>query len=215
MTMRVALKHILAPKTGFSLMVARGRCLRVTDLEGGQRVDMVVFRADNPREKLSTSYSRTRYQPKPGRPFVLRDRLTEGNTLMSSRCRPLMRIVEESPEPKGIHDVHGRMCNRTLYDYLGAQGQEGCHEILAAAVARHGIAPEAIPDAIGLFANVQHNCVTGRWELAPPVSRAGDHIEFLAEVDCLVGLSNCPDGRAIDGAQGGRLTPVKVELIAR
>ena len=43
------------------------------DLEGQQVVDMALFNRENPREKLSTSYSRTRYVPAPGAEYVPRD----------------------------------------------------------------------------------------------------------------------------------------------
>jgi len=46
-------------------MICKGRMtedlIAVTDLEGKQVVDMAVFNLANLREKLSTSYSRTRY----------------------------------------------------------------------------------------------------------------------------------------------------------
>ena len=75
---------------------------------------MAIFNLANLREKLSTSYSRTRYVPAPGQPYIPRDKLTAGDTLMSTICRPMMKIIEETPEPKGIHDTHNRMCNRFL-----------------------------------------------------------------------------------------------------
>src|SRR5437588_9718766 len=109
-------EHIIPPKLGFAVIVENGQTLRVIDIEGQQVVDMAVFNAANPREKLSTSYSRTRYVPKPGAEYVPRDKLTEGDTLMSTICRPMLTIVKETPEPKGVHDTHNRMCNRFLYE---------------------------------------------------------------------------------------------------
>src|SRR5262249_4870332 len=84
LAMRVGYEHVIPPKHGHGLTVTTGQVLRVTDLEGKQVVDMALFGAENPREKLSTSYSRTRYVPKPGAEYVPRDRLTEGDTLMST-----------------------------------------------------------------------------------------------------------------------------------
>ncbi len=51
---------VMAPATGWADVVKTGQRLRVTDLEGLQVVDMAVFNAHNVREKLSTSYSRSR-----------------------------------------------------------------------------------------------------------------------------------------------------------
>ena len=80
---------VLAPGTGVAVRVERGRRLRVTDSCGGQVVDMAVFNADHPREKLSTSYSRTRRFTPEGMTFAPSDRLTEGMNLVSTICRPL------------------------------------------------------------------------------------------------------------------------------
>jgi uncharacterized protein YcgI (DUF1989 family) len=99
--MRTVLEQVIPPKQGLALTVRAGQHLRVTDLEGKQVVDMALFNLANPREKLSTSYSRTRYVPRPGAEYVPRDKLTEGDTLMSTICRPMMTIVKETPEPKG------------------------------------------------------------------------------------------------------------------
>ena len=128
------LDHVIPPKLGFGLVVKKGQTLRITDLEGKQVVDMALFNADNPREKLSTSNSRTRYVPKPGAEYVPRDKLTEGDTLMSTLCRPMMTFVKETPEPKGVHDTHNRMCNRFLYESYGVGPRDGCHENISRAV---------------------------------------------------------------------------------
>src|SRR5918911_4392427 len=144
-------EHVMAPKSGHALTVKQGQHLRITDIEGKQVVDVALFNADNYREKLSTSNSRTRYVPKEGEEYVPRDKLTEGDTLMSTLCRPMMTIVEETPEPKGVHDVHNRMCNRFLYESYGVGPRDGCHEIISKAVAESGVAPQGIPDTMDLF----------------------------------------------------------------
>lgn len=209
--MRTVLEHVMPPKSGYALTVAAGQSLRITDLEGKQVVDVAVFRADNPREKLSTSNSRTRYVPARGSPYVPRDRLTTGDTLMSTLCRPLMKIVEETPEPKGVHDTHNRMCNRFLFESHGVESQDGCQEIISAVVAPYGILPEDLPDTMDVFMNYRHDCVDGRWRIEEPVSKPGDYIEFRAEVDVIVGLSNCPEDR-LTPCNGWHCTPVMVSV---
>jgi uncharacterized protein len=205
--------HVMPPKTGHALILGRGQHLRVTDLEGKQVVDMAVFNAGNPREKLSTSNSRTRYVPEPGADYVPRDRLTAGDLLMSTLCRPLMTIVEETPEPKGVHDVHNRMCNRFLFEAHGVGPRDGCHEIISEALRPYGIRPEDVPDTMDLFMNYHHDCARGRWVISEPVSKAGDYIEFRAEVECLIGLSNCPEDVLTD-CNARHCTPMKVEVLA-
>lgn len=209
--MKVVHEQVIPPKTGLAVIVKQGQHLRVIDLEGKQVVDMAVFNLHNPREKLSTSYSRTRYVPIPGAEYVPRDTLMEGDTLRSTICRPMMTIVKETPEPKGIHDVHNRMCNRFLYASYGLGQRDGCHENISKAVEPHGILPEDIPDTMDLFMNYHHDCTRGRWVIGEPVSKPGDYIEFRAEMDCIVGLSNCPLD-ALAPCNAYRCTPVKVEI---
>src|ERR1043166_7016796 len=99
--MGTVFEQVIPPKRGLAVTVKKGQHLRVTDLEGKQVVDMAIFNRENPREKLSTSYSRTRYVPKPGAEYVPRDALTEGDTLMSTICRPMLTI-------EGDPGAHGR-----------------------------------------------------------------------------------------------------------
>jgi uncharacterized protein YcgI (DUF1989 family) len=192
MDMRTIFEHILAPETGIAIKITTGDHLRVIDLEGGQVVDMVVFNADNLREKLSLPYSRSRYRPQEGQTFYPGDKLLEGDVLRSTIYRAMMRIVEETPEPKGIHGVDGRMCNRHLYEAYGQGLKDGCQEIIAAAIAPYGLEPEDIPDCMDLFMDYHHDCDEGRWVIGERVSRPGDYIEFEALMGCLVALSNCP-----------------------
>src|SRR5262249_36182095 len=152
----------------------------------------------------------TRHMPRPGAEYVPRDKLTEGDILLSTICRPMMTIVKETPEPKGVHDVHNRMCNRLYYEMYGLRSRDGCHENISKAVAPYGLLPEDIPDTMDLFMNYHHDCARGCWVIEDPVSRPGDYMEFRAEMDCIVGLSNCPN----ESCSGGRCTPVKIEVYA-
>ncbi|MDR7460409.1 MAG: DUF1989 domain-containing protein, partial [Armatimonadota bacterium] len=61
--MRRVFEQVVPGKHGLALELEAGQILRVVDLEGQQVVDMALFNRDNLREKLSTSYSRTRYVP--------------------------------------------------------------------------------------------------------------------------------------------------------
>jgi uncharacterized protein len=56
--------EVMPPKSGKAVELKKGQHIRITDLEGKQVCDVAVFKMDNFREKLSTSYSRTRYPMK-------------------------------------------------------------------------------------------------------------------------------------------------------
>jgi uncharacterized protein YcgI (DUF1989 family) len=213
-TMRKLFEKVVPGKNGLAVELTPGQHLRIVDLEGQQVIDMALFNLDNLREKLSTSYSRTRYvNGKPG-VYVPRDHLTESDILLSTLCRPMMTIMSETAPEKGVHDCHNRMCNRYLYEVqLGLGPQDGCHEIISRAIAPYGLLPEDVPDTFDINMRYEHSCAKGHWEIGLPASRAGDHVEFRAEMALLVGLSVCP----LEAGQcnGGKSTPVRVEVYGK
>ncbi len=211
--MRRIFTQVVPGKHGLALELQAGQYLRIVDLEGAQVVDMALFNLANLREKLSTSYSRTRYPARSDGSYIPRDRLGAGDTLMSTLCRPMMTIIDETAPEKGVHDCHNRMCNRYLYEVqLGLGPQDGCHEIISKAVAPYGLLPEDIPDTFDINMRYEHDCMRHRWHIGLPASRAGDHVEFRAEMPLLVGLSACPLEAGL--CNGGKSTPVQVEIHA-
>lgn len=206
-------QHVISPKRGYALEVDRGERLRIIDVEGKQCCDLAVFNRQNLRDKLSPSYSRTRRMPREGDRWTGLDRLTEGDVLRSTVCTPLMTIVKETAEPKGIHDTYIRMCNRLLYESFGLPSQDGCLEIISKQVAPYGIQPEDLPDPFNVFLNLEHSPDDGRWICKEPVTRPGDYIEFRAEIDCLVAISNCPEDQ-LTPCNAYNCTPIKIEVLA-
>jgi uncharacterized protein len=210
--MKKVVEQVVPPKDGLAIEVRQGQHLRVIDLEGQQVVDMVAFNLEDLREKSSTSYTRNRYFPDE-RPesYFPRDTVTTGDWVMSNLCRPLMTIVEETPRVKGVHGLHHRMCNRFFYKVFGGIDRDGCYEILVRAVEPYGLVAADIPDSIDLFMNYPHDCGVGHYTIQEPITQPGDYVEFRAEMDVLVAMSNCPED-TLTPCNGGRCTPVKVEL---
>jgi uncharacterized protein len=104
------------------------------------------------------------------------------------------------------------MCNRYLYEVmLGLGPLDGCHEIISKAVASYGIKPEDVPDTLDINMNYIHDCAKHQWVCDLPVSRAGDYVEFRAEMDCLVALSICPM-EFWHNVNAGKSTPMKIEV---
>jgi uncharacterized protein YcgI (DUF1989 family) len=208
--MKTILEHVVPRKTGYALVVKKGNHMRVTNIEGTQVVDMAVFNADHPREKLSNAWSRSRYVPKDLSKYVVRDRLLPGDNLMSTKCRPLMTIIEDTAEPKGVHNLYNRMCNRYMYNLFGID-QDGCAENIANAIEPFGGSYEDIPDCMDLFMNCYRDVDNQQWVYLEPITKPGDYIEFRAEMDCLVGMSNCPEDQLSD-TNCRRSAPTRVEV---
>jgi uncharacterized protein YcgI (DUF1989 family) len=78
--------------------------------------------------------------------------------------------------------------------YGDTNPHRGCFGNLAAALAEFGIAPDAIPVCFNVFMHVTVNPDTGRIEVRPPKSRAGDYVVLEARMDLIVGLTACSAG---------------------
>jgi len=209
--MKVVLDYVIAAKDSFAWTARAGQVSRITDLEGKQVADLTMFSADNRKDRLSISWTRTRnlrqksdYLPPLG--------LSVGDKIWSSGYHVLATVVEESPQPHGIHDLFGRMCNRGMYEMYGVEPQDGCFELLQRALASHGIAPEEIPDPIGVFMHTVPHPETRVMAIQEPVSRAGDTFAIRAEVDLLLAASTCPMD-VIAPTNGYHITPMRVEVL--
>ena len=128
----------------------------------------------------------------------------------------MMTIVADTPVPKGIHKAWGPSCSKELYEYLGYPGREGCRDIIAHEIAKYDISIEEIPETFDVFMRIEHDAAAGVWQIREPVSQPGDYIEFRAEMDCIVALSNCPMdvdiGSTVVSCNGVICTPLKVEI---
>lgn len=200
---------IMPPKSGLAVEVMAGQHLRVTSLEGQQVVDMVIFNLRNLGEVLSTSYSRSRQTPKvPGHQVTV-EQLTTGHVLLSTLARPMMTITADTV---GVNTAVGRMCDRSLYEIHGIAGKDGCLQQIGEAVKPYGLGPQHLPDAFDLFEEYYYDPDVDGWVMGPePVGEPGDYIEFRAEYDVLVGMSNCPDD-VLTNCNAKHCTPMKVEV---
>ena len=185
----------IAPRSGTAFVLERGALLTIVDPEGEQVADLVAFAADDAREALSN-----------GRTFDYEQTisLTTGNRLWSNRSRPLLTIVRDDV---GIHDFLLTPCSRDTWRLCyGGEHDDvpGCFGNLAAALARFGIEPDAIPTTFNVFMNAQLN-QTGRLDVRPPCSRPGDAFAVCAEDQLIVGLTACSAAASCNG----RFKPIR------
>ena len=210
-TAKIAFDYVVPAKAGVAVEVKKGQRLRLIDVEGKQCLDLCVWNRANPREKLSTTWSRTRRKPKAGEGWSSADRMLPGDVLLSTLCRPMFTIVEDTTEPKGIHDTHIRMCNAYLYEIFGLGPYKGCFEIVSEVIKPYGIPPEEIPDPFNIFLNVQYDCDERKYVTRVPVTKPGDFIELRAEMDCLAAISKCPEDR-LGPSNNYHCTPIQVQV---
>jgi len=184
----------IAPRSGAAFRLAKGEYLEVIDPDGGQVSDLLAYSADDVREVLSN-----------GRTFDYEEtiRLSEGNCLWSNRSNPMLTIVEDTV---GSHDFLLTPCSEDTFKhfYPDKPVHRGCFGNLAEALAPFGVEPDAIPCAFNVFMNVPVNQATGKLEVLPPTSKAGDRLRLRAEMDLVIGLTAC----SAYASNGGTFKPI-------
>jgi uncharacterized protein len=187
----------IAPRSGVAFELRMGQVLRVTDPEGGQVSDLLAFMAGDVGEALSN-----------GRTFDYEEtvRLGVGNRLWSNRSNPMLEIVADTA---GCHDFLLTPCSEATFRhfYEDKPVHRGCFGNLAEALAPHGVSPDAIPVAFNIFMNVPV-AQDGTIRVLPPSTKPGDHIEFRALADLVIGLTACS---AYDSC-GGSFKPIDYEI---
>ena len=172
---------VIPPRSGTSFLLKKGQRLRVVDLEGEQVADFLCYNLHDKAEYLSSGrtidYAETIF-------------LTTGHPLYSNRSAVMAEVVEDTV---GRHDFLLTPCSADTFRiiYGHQQPHRGCFGNLCAALAGHGIAPDAIPTTFNLFMHVAVDGSTGKVDVLPPKSRAGDYIVIEARMDLLVGLTAC------------------------
>lgn len=178
--------HEIAPRSGVAFELRKGQRLRVIDPLGEQVADLLAYRLHDVAEVLSSGRSLD---------YASSIYLTKGDQLYSNRSNVMLRIVEDSV---GRHDFLLTPCSAEMFRiiYGDTDPHRGCFGNFAAALAPHGILPDAIPTAFNVFMNVRVDGESGRISVDPPLSRAGDSIVFEAMMDLVIGLTACSAGQS-------------------
>jgi uncharacterized protein YcgI (DUF1989 family) len=188
----------IPPRSGTAFRLRAGQTLKVIDPQGMQVCDLLAYNAEDVREVISS-----------GRTFDYEEtiRLSTGNRLWSNRSNPLLEIVEDTV---GRHDFLLTPCSEATFRhfYPGEPVHRGCFGNLAEALAPYGVEPDAIPTAFNLFMNVPVDGDTGRVQVLPPISLAGDYVRLRATIDLVVGLTACSAG----ASNGGSFKPIDFEI---
>jgi uncharacterized protein YcgI (DUF1989 family) len=171
----------IAPRSGVAFELSAGQRLRVIDPRGEQVADLIAFNRDDTQEYLSSGRTLD---------YASRLFLTTGDLLYSNRSRPMFRIGEDRVRR---HDFLLTPCSADTFRILYGHDHphRGCHGNLAEALAPYGIAPDQIPVTFNVFMNVDVNGETGELAVRPPRSKAGDYVDFVAQMDLIVGLTAC------------------------
>jgi len=192
--------QIVPAREYMSVKLHRGQTLRVIDLEGEQVVDLVAFSAHDKREKLSCAYSN-----------MLNStwKLTQGHTIYSNRANPLLFLKEDRV---GLHYSGGGFCTDEVnYIRFKVRNTRNCADNLTRALKHFGIQREDLgfDCCFNIFMNLTFQ-QDGSMKLAEPLSRARDYVDLRAEMDILIGISNCPQDR--NPCNAFKPTPTRVQV---
>ena len=191
--------HEIAPRSGVAFALRAGQRLKVIDPRGEQVADLLAYSREDTREVISSGRTLD---------YASKLYLTTGDSLYSNRSRIMLRIVEDTV---GRHDFLLTPCSADTFRiiYGDEHPHRGCFGNLAAALAPHGIEPDQIPTAFNVFMNVPVDPQTGALTVEPPLSRAGDHILVVAEMDLIIGLTACSAPQSNNNA----FKPIHYEIV--
>ncbi len=170
----------IAPQTGAAFKLKKGQKLKVTDPMGEQVSDMVLFNADDLREKISSGKTLD---------FEETILITKGHHLWSNRSNKMAKILEDT---NGRNDFLLAPCSKETFEimYNDFSDHPSCFKNLYTNLAPFGIEPDDVPTAFNVFMNVQF-APDGKLSVDPPTSKAGDYLIIEALMDLVVALTAC------------------------
>lgn len=176
--------QFIPARSGVSFILNKGQQLRIIDIKGEQVADLMCYNLHDKAEYLSSGrtidYAETIF-------------LTKGHSFYSNRSHVMFQLIEDTV---GRHDFLLTPCSAEMFRiiYGDQEPHHGCFGNLCAALHEHGIGPDHIHITFNIFMHVAVNSRTGRIEVLPPKSKAGDYIIIEANMDLIIGLTACAAG---------------------
>lgn len=189
---------------GRAVRIDQGSNFRVIDVEGCQIGDMFVLSITDPREYFSPALTRQvifRLTPRPG------------DVLYSNRRRPMLSFLDDTSP--GRHDMAFAPCDPGFYVDLGAdETHPNCRDNFYRAVKDLNISLAPPPDPFNLFQNTVPGA-DGDFAVGQTLSKAGDYVEFRAEMDVVVVVTACSVDLPVAGIEPicGKSTTLRIQVV--
>ena len=186
--------------TPWSAIVRKGQTLRIIDSHGQQAVDTLFYCANDPRERYS-GQDTLRAQ---GSAYI-----STGTHIVSNDGRTMLRVTADSC---GRHDTSAGACScesNTVRFGHDTRYLHACRENFLIEGAKHGLSKRDLVPNLNFFMNVPID-PSGNVTVVDGVSKPGDYIEMIAEMDVLCLISNCP--QVNNPCNGFFPTPVQVMI---
>ena len=179
----------LVPGGGhWSYRLPRGVCLRITALEAGANLSVVLYSA---QEKLE------RYNMPDSLKAQHTAHYTRGHVLMSDMGRSLASLTADSVgwhDPLGLlldnrlmHEKYGEHAYQRYRNGMYRSGRDG----LLIEIGKYGLAKRDLVAPVNFFSKVRVD-EEGRFKYVPGHAKAGDYVDLRLDMDVLVAFSAAP-----------------------
>jgi uncharacterized protein YcgI (DUF1989 family) len=196
--LKTALPSIHVPGGhGRAFAVKAGDRIKLIDVKGQQALDFVAHNADDLTETLSSVETRR---------SLLSLYIKTGDVLLSSRRRPMLKLVEDTI---GVHDYTIPACDASRFEVdFAVPGHRNCLDNMFEPLGAFGFeTPLQLPEPFNFF---QSSPVVedGRTGVVDPPSKPGDYIVLHCLMDLTCAVSSCPQ----DIIPGNGLVPTEFEI---
>lgn len=185
------IREIIVPAREYlSLIIKNRQIFRLIDIEGQQVIDVIFFNLNDLGERsscvITCLFNKTLH-------------ITKGHSVYSQKGNNMLTIIEDKVGARGsTGGWTGGYCSEDInYARFGIKGMRNCQDNFAMALAPYGLTKKDFNEdcCASIFMNLTENS-NGVWAIREPFSEAGDYIDFQANMDCLVAISNCPQDRS-------------------
>jgi hypothetical protein len=184
------IESIYIPARGFmkARVIEKGHVTRIVNIKGKQCADCILWDAADLSNVLNCCMT-----------MMLNRRWNKwrpGDILFSKACENLAMITEDKTD--GTHAALGAFCNEAYTRVTtGISGCPNCRDNLLAAMAQYEFSANDLDwgSCITFFMSVlyEQDGSVGRSE---PTAKPGDYIDFIAERNLVMAISNCPSERS-------------------
>jgi urea carboxylase-associated protein 1 len=190
--------HHVPAEAPWSGLVCKGETIRIIDSEGQQAVDTIFYRAGDFAERYSAQDTiRTQ-----GAAYV-----GIGTRIVSNEGNVMLTVTGDT---SGRHDTSAGACScesNTVRFGHETRYLHACRDNFVLEVTKHGMSKRDIVANINFFMNVPIE-PSGEMTIVDGLSKPGDYIELVAEMDVLCVISNCP--QINNPCNGFNPTPIRI-----
>ncbi|MCE2576147.1 urea amidolyase associated protein UAAP1 [Komagataeibacter sp. FNDCR2] len=163
----------------WSTVVPRGQALRIINTSGNNGVSVMLWNADDPSE---------RYNAGDTVKLQWTTRLSTGRVLFSDMGRVLASIIGDTG---GYNDaLAGGSTPQSNEKNFGNAALRNTRNNMRLMAGKHGMTVRDVPPCMNFFSHVSAG-PDGRLAWVDDSIRAGAHVDLRAEMNLLVGISNC------------------------